>query len=278
MATDWNTPSNTDPNHVDVLEQLGDKDTYSASMGQTGGPYDNRPEAFMIWDNVAKLFRRLTGGVEVPQVISVAGGGTGGSTASDARSNLGVSSKSEANGLYLKQASNGSDIPDKPAFRSQLDVYGKSENPDATTSSKGYTQLNNTLTSTSTSQALTAAQGKALSGNISALTRTEIITSLGGDFSSGEMRVERAGNLVTISGYGSHSSSSSPKTGAILPVWAYPVSTTTGVVYSMDNALLREARVSSTLRNISFDYRDWSGSLVTYSFTTSFNITYTTFG
>lgn len=55
--------------------------------------------------------------------------------------------------------------------------------PDASTSQKGIVQLNNTLTSTSTTQALTAAQGKALNDSITTkdslvvhLANTETIT------------------------------------------------------------------------------------------------------
>ena len=72
------------------------------------------------------------------------------------RSNLDVYSKGEA----LAKDNNLSELSDKAIARTNLDVYSKTETNTAINNAK--TILNNTLTSTATDQALTAAQGKVL--------------------------------------------------------------------------------------------------------------------
>ena len=69
----WNEPNNSDPNHVNVLSNLGDKDTYAASMGQNGGTFTDRPEGLMLYDNVSKLFKRLTSSIELSWRNSLSG-------------------------------------------------------------------------------------------------------------------------------------------------------------------------------------------------------------
>ena len=68
----------------------------------------------------------------------------------------------------LKSANNLSDLPSKTTARTNLDVYSKAEtddiaeHPEATETTKGIVKINNTLASTETDAALTAAQGKVL--------------------------------------------------------------------------------------------------------------------
>lgn len=123
----WNEPSNSAPNHVNVLLDFVNKATYCLTMGQAGGVFTDRPEGEMMWDNSAKALKRLTSAVEVIQQISITGGGTGASTASGARTNLEVSSVSEANDLYMQVLSNGGDIDDPDQFRTNIDVYAKGD-------------------------------------------------------------------------------------------------------------------------------------------------------
>lgn len=86
----WNTPNNSEPAHENVLKALADKDTYSLTMGQAGGVWTNQPVGAMLWNNSAAYFQRWNGSNAIPVVISVAGGGTGASTAAQARANLGA--------------------------------------------------------------------------------------------------------------------------------------------------------------------------------------------
>lgn len=166
----WNEPNNSDPNHVDVLQQLQDKDTYSATMGQSG-TYTDRPEGTMLWDNVAALFRRLTGGIESIVKLSIAGGGTGGGTASEARTNLGVSeSGTGSNQVRTNSQNEGVFVSQSRTINTTSPLQGGADLDEDLTlsiqggsvSQKGVLQLNNTLASASIEQALTAAQGKAL--------------------------------------------------------------------------------------------------------------------
>ncbi len=84
---------------------------------------------------------------------------------------------------------------------------------------------------------------------------------LGGDFDAGEeVKCERIGNTVTITGVGGlgHSSSSSPGSSNAIPSNFRP-STLLEMVYSTDSLTVREIEVSAT-GTITTRYRDWSGS------------------
>ena len=61
------------------------------------------------------------------QAVAIGGGGTGATTAVGARGNLGLSSTAEANALYMKILSNGSDINDPSIFRTNIDVPSNAE-------------------------------------------------------------------------------------------------------------------------------------------------------
>lgn len=174
---DWEKPNNSEPVHVNVLRDLAEKDTHTGTMGQSG-TYTNRPEGFMIWDNIAKLFKRLTIGVETIIQLSIAGGGTGGATAAEARANLGANEEgtgatqtrtnAENDTVYTpltRTVSTSGALSGGGSFDSDLTL----EIADSTTAQKGAVQLNNTLTSTATDKALTAAQGKVLKDSVDTL-------------------------------------------------------------------------------------------------------------
>ena len=288
---DWNEPTNSNPAHPNVLADLNSKDSYCATMGQTNAGFTNIPEGAMNWDHGSKFFRRKEGGAFLPVQISLSGGGTGASDAAGARTALEVNKAGQGtaeartnqqNDQVYCQLSRSINTASPLQGGGQLDSDVNLSIQDATTAQKGAVQLDNTLTSTSTAKALTAAQGKVLSekitNDINSLTRQSVITSLGGDFTSGEITIEKVGNIISITGYGNHTSTSTPSTGSIIPVWAYPKSNSVGTIYLMDNTVIREVRVSTALTNISFDYRNWSGLSHSSSFTTGFNITYVTFG
>lgn len=184
---DWEKPNNSEPVHVNVLRDLAEKDTHTGTMGQSG-TYTNRPEGFMIWDNIAKLFKRLTIGVETIIQISIAGGGTGGATAAEARANLGTNE--EGTGATQTRTNAENDTVYTPLTRTVSTSGALSgggalngdltlEIADSTTAQKGAVQLDNTLTSAATDKALTAAQGKVLKGGVDALNRDSIVVWAG---------------------------------------------------------------------------------------------------
>lgn len=172
----WDDPSNSNPSHVNVLQALAEKDTYSATLGQVNpAGYTDLPDGTMNWDNGQKLLRRLQSGVPEIVKISLAGGGTGASDAAGARSAFNVleagtgsnqnRTNSQNDSRFVSQARNistSSPLGGGGPLSTDLIISIQ----DATTTKKGAVQLDNTLTSTSTAKALTAAQGKALNDTI----------------------------------------------------------------------------------------------------------------
>lgn len=182
----WNDPSNSNPNHANILQDLAAKDTYAVTMGQETAGYTDLPEGAMSYDSTVRLFRRLTSGTPEIVQISLAGGGTGAGTAAQARANFNVleagtgaaqaRTNSQNDNVYVsntRQVNTSSPLAGGGVLSSNLTLSIQ----DGTTSQKGAVQLNNTLTSTSTTQALTAAQGKAMSDNLAAV-NSSLITSI----------------------------------------------------------------------------------------------------
>ena len=178
----WNDPSNSNPVHVNLLKDLADKDTYTATMGQTNlGAYTDLPDGTMNWDNGQKLLRRVQSGTPEVVRISLAGGGTGASDAAGARAAFNVleagtgaaqaRTNTQNDARFVQQTrtvNTTSPLSGGGALSGNLTLSIQ----DSTTSQKGAVQLNNTLTSTSTSQALTAAQGKVLKDSADSLSST----------------------------------------------------------------------------------------------------------
>lgn len=167
----WNEPNNSDPNHVNVLSNLGDKDTYAASMGQNGGTFTDRPEGLMLYDNVSKLFKRLTSSIETIQLISISGGGTGSATAAGARTAFNVIEA--GTGAAQARTNTQNDSVFTPLTRTISTTGTLNGGGDlssnltlsvdaGSTAQPGTLQLGNVLTSTDTTKALTVAQGKVL--------------------------------------------------------------------------------------------------------------------
>lgn len=210
---DWNKPNNSDPNHVDVLQDLADKDTFALTMRQAGGSFTNIPEGAMAYDNVAKLFKRLTSAVETIQQISITGGGTGASTAAGARTAFNV--LEAGTGASQIRTNAQADAINAPLTRtisttSPLQGGGTLEAnrtltiDNATTAQKGAVQLNNTLTSSSTTLALTAAQGKVMKDSVddflSALPPVTVWTGSDSFVTSGEI-LASSGHVVQAGEY-----------------------------------------------------------------------------
>lgn len=177
----WNEPTNSQPTHVNVLQRLAEKDDYAITMGQLDAGFTNIPNGAMNWDDEAKLFRRKNAAVFEPVSLSVAGGGTGANNAADARQNLGVPETGSAATQVRTNAQNEAKFVDQTVSVNTIGALsgGGSLIGDrtltvrsATTGQSGVVQLNDTLTSDSASQALTAKQGKALNDKINSSGRT----------------------------------------------------------------------------------------------------------
>ena len=222
---DWNKPNNSDPNHVSVLSDLADKDTFAVTMRQAGGTFTNIPEGAMAYDNIAKLFKRLTSSVETIQEISIAGGGTGAGTAAGARTAFNV--LEAGTGASQVRTNAQADAINAPLTRTiattsplqgggDLSTNRTLTVDDATTAQKGVTQLNNTLVSSATDQALTAAQGKVMkdavddflgslpavsvwTGSDSSVTDAEILADTGFVVASGKYWIKRDSSSVVHS-------------------------------------------------------------------------------
>lgn len=267
MSADFNNPT-VDDQYTEILPQIRDNQKANAVMFN-GVSVSNIP--VMAVQFVSGQFNVWSGSAWDVKAVSVSGGGTGATNAADARANLGISSTSEADALYLKVNSNLSDLNDKTTARSELDVYGKSEMPGATTSIKGFTQLNDTLTSTSVDLALTAAQGKALKDELDGFIDVgfyqEETVGVSGGLLSGLSKVVRVGSLVTISGEYVHTSSDFilSSTG-LIPSWARPPSNTVQNSYLASSEqrdvavnpsgqlIFSYAAVSTTTNNFTLSY------------------------
>lgn len=291
---DWEKPNNSEPAHPNVLRDLADKDTHTGTMGQSG-TYTNRPEGFMIWDNIAKLFKRLTGGIETIVKLSIAGGGTGGATAAEARANLGTNEAGTGAAQTRTNAEN--DTIYTPLTRTistggalsgggSLDGDLSLSIADSSTTTKGAVQLDNTLTSTATDKALTAAQGKVLKDDVDTLQgEVDLNTAkvdvgfyqtatlgVSGDLTGGSCKVVRVGDMVTISGYFSHASATFIESAAdYLPDWAAPNS---GVENAFKNTYYVSSGVEYSViiseRRLVFRYS--SSTILTLQFTITYTV------
>lgn len=233
--SDFNKPTAADSYATDLLPNLRDNVSKCATMNFGGAT--NIPINTVQFQ--AGAFARWNGLNWVPAPISVAGGGLGGTSLAEARKSLNVNEKGTGGAQVRTNAE--SDLLYTPQTR-QVNVSGAvtgggtlEDNVNitvrgATTSQTGVVQLNNTLTSTSTSQALTAAQGKVLKDDIDAIPSVVDVgyynsATLGasGDFTSGNCKVVRVGDMVTISGFLFHSSSTTADSASgYIPSWARP--------------------------------------------------------
>lgn len=277
----WSDPKNGNPVHTNVLSDLNDKDTYCITMGQVDAGFTEIPENAMKFDGSAKLFRRNESGTFQPIAISLAGGGTGATTAAGAREKLMVAKTGVADSevrtnaqndlRYLSNDSDFSGINDKEA------AFNNIKQP-ATTSVSGAVQLNNTLTSTSASQALTAAQGKVLKDLLDSYFQVASVSAPSGDLTSGGMKIAKSGNTVTISsdtsGAGfSHASSDFAESGVIIPVGLRPLHNVSNT-YSLFIGSSYGVFVRSN-GTIAFQYSKYDGTVLNRTSTGGFTISYT---
>ena len=164
MAADLEQPtiSNT---HVNVLPQIVDNQTSLARMFSDGGEANVPLRSVRFLNNIMYLWN---GSIWEVAPIAIGGGGTGAETAVVARANLGTNvATNVTSGVFNADRIPTISISDKTSGTLDGDRVDQS-----TTSERGTVQLNNTLTSTSTTQALTAAQGKALKDTADSLAST----------------------------------------------------------------------------------------------------------
>tara|TARA_R110000751_G_scaffold5187_1_gene24150 strand:- start:399 stop:1259 length:861 start_codon:yes stop_codon:yes gene_type:complete len=169
MAADLEQPtiSNT---HVNVLPQIVDNQTSLARMFSDGGEANVPLRSVRFLNNTMYLWNGSTWEVAP---IAIGGGGTGAETAAAARANLGTNvATNVTSGVF-----NADRIPTISISDKTSGTLDGTRVDQSTTGARGTVQLNNTLTSTSTTQALTAAQGKVLKDTAVQLNNTLTSTS-----------------------------------------------------------------------------------------------------
>ena len=231
MAADFDKPTINGESYVDILSGIRAKFEVVSTMS-----YGDAVQGSIPTNAVQFLDGRLQkwdGSSFQNAPISITGGGTGASTAAGARAALGVP---QAGTLAGQVRTNGeSDLLYVPTSRQvatsgaltgggTLDGDVTVSIADASTSAKGAVQLYNGLNSTSTSLALTAAQGKALADNQIYYNSTTLGVS--GQLTSGSCKIVRIGDGVIISGLYNHSSRTviDSSTG-LIPTWGRPSNT-----------------------------------------------------
>jgi len=123
MSADFDKPGLDDP-YTEVLPDIRDNQKSLATMFNTGAAFNTPLNSVQFLGGKFALFNGASFDITP---VAVAGGGTGATTAAGARTNLSLSSIAEANALYLKVLSNGSDINNVSTFRANISVPSNSE-------------------------------------------------------------------------------------------------------------------------------------------------------
>lgn len=260
MAADFNKPTITGDAYVDVLGEIRAQFEVVSTMSY-GDALNTKVGAVQFLDGSLQKWSGSSFNV-VP--VSITGGGTGASTPAGARAALNVNEKgtlgaqvrsnAESDALYVPQSrtvSTGGALNGGGTLDSNISLTVDS----ATTENEGVVQLFNGLNGTSTTQALTAAQGKVLGDRADVGYYQAETLGVSGDFASGSCKVVRVGDMVTITGSYNHSSSASASSSSsLVPSWARPSSTVSNG-YSLEDGGTgrREVSISST-GSIFFNY------------------------
>lgn len=200
MAGNFNLPTLTESYRSDFLDQIRDNEAVLATMFDGSIAYSNQPTGAVKF--ASGVFQRWGGSTWATQPVALGGGGTGATTAAGARTALSVYSQAEIDALadsfnttkadktITISASNG--LSGGGSLSANRTISGV----DATTSAKGVVQLNNTVTSTSTTQAATA---NAVKTAYNKVTISSATYTLGGGFTnSNDINISRSADVVTI--------------------------------------------------------------------------------
>lgn len=281
MAADFDTPTIAGESYVDILSGIRAKFEVVSTMSYGDAVQGSIPtNAVQFLDG---RMQKWDGSSFQNLPISITGGGTGASTAAGARAALGVP---QAGTLTGQVRTNGeSDLLYVPTSRQvatsgaltgggTLDGDVTVSIADASTSAKGAVQLYNGLNSTSTSLALTAAQGKALLDAMPYYNSETLGPS--GSLTSGSCKVVRVGDTVTISGRFDHTSGVSKSSGtSYIPSWALPPSAVkvgNSYVSGSDSTTITGLNVFIRVSNGALGFLYDTSRATTYDFTISYTV------
>lgn len=162
MAADFNKPITTDA-FATVLDTVRDNDKATALMFN-GISVSNIPVGAVQF--AGGIFKTWSGTAWGAVPVGIGGGGTGSTTAAEARSALSVLSSSEVATSYMAKSANLADVASASAARDNIGASNASNLTSGTvplarlssgsTSAAGILQLSNSVASTSTSLAGTA--------------------------------------------------------------------------------------------------------------------------
>ena len=263
MASDFNKPVQSD-GYLDVLETIRDDQDASAVMFN-GVSVSNIPVNAVRFNNGS--FSLWDGAAWNVSAVSIAGGGTGATTAAGARSNLDVLSSGELSSQYLRKDGNLSGLTDKPlAFNTVKQS--------ATTSSSGVVEKAES-SEMSGGTADKFPDCATIKGYYGEGFQEATLSAPSNDFTTGYCEVVRQGRVVTITGRFTHSSLQQPGSNlGFLPSWAIPSNQMMNVP-DIGSGITKI--VVDTGGRITFFYIDYSGSGVnrTTTGTQNFTISYT---
>jgi len=286
MVADFDKPT-VDDEYTNILPDIREL-TKSLALMFSQGNEQNIPVSSIRFIN--NQFSKFNGATFDVQAISIGGGGTGSTSAAGARSALGTDNASNVTtGIFdaaripvLSITSKTSG--DLPLTRTSGILSGTKVDQ-ANTSQRGTVELNDTLTSSSTTEALTANQGKSLkdtadslSNTVAAITNNSSITATGpapaGQVDGGSCEISRSGSVVVISGEFTHPSltQATTATGAIQAEFR-PSQNSENVYTFIPGSSIQKATVTTT-GEIIFDYVDFSGSATSKMITGKFTISY----
>ena len=92
----WNQPT-VGSDYISVLQELKDRDVDSATMFSSGAPPSNLPVDAIRWNSVGAIFQQWDGDSWEDLILGLTGGGTGSTTPSGIRTNLGLGTMATQN-------------------------------------------------------------------------------------------------------------------------------------------------------------------------------------
>lgn len=179
MAADFDKPT-VDDEYVNIFPDVRANQEALAKMFSDGSEANIPTGSVRFLNN---QFYTWNGSSWIAAPISLSGGGTGSSDAATARTALGANNAANLDAGTMSAdrvpvlAVDTKTSGDLPLTRTSGTLTGTKVDQSSTTV-RGTVQLNNTLTSVSTTEGLTAAQGKALKDTADTLATAASVTSL----------------------------------------------------------------------------------------------------